>query len=134
MNILVIEDDFVSRKYLVAILSQYGTCDVAVDGEEAIEAFKASLESEHPYDLICLDIMLPKMDGQEVLRQIRALEASKGIELGDKEKSVQVLMTTALDDSKNFMQSLRTGCEGYIPKPIQKERLIKTLREIGLIK
>ena len=133
MNILIVEDDFASRKFLMSVLSKYGSCDVAVDGEEAIVAFKAAVASGTFYNLVCLDIMLPGIDGQEVLRQIRQIEADNSIPLGDKDRGARVVMTTALDDSKNFMQSLRTGCEGYVPKPIDKNRLIKTLREIGLI-
>jgi two-component system, chemotaxis family, chemotaxis protein CheY len=63
MRCLIVEDDFVGRKLMQKYLSDYGECDVAVDGEEAVEAFRQAVENETPYDLICLDIMMPNMNG-----------------------------------------------------------------------
>jgi len=133
MKILIVEDDFVSRKVLHKVLSQFGECDFAVDGEEALQALSSGLDSEEPYRLVCLDIMLPNIDGQEVLKRLRVMEAERGVQVGDSERSTSVIMTTSLQDPKHFMQSMRSGCEGYVPKPIDRERLIKTLREIGLV-
>jgi two-component system chemotaxis response regulator CheY len=71
MRILIVEDDFGSRRLMQKLVSDYGQCDVVVDGEEAVEAFRLAWEENSPYDVIFLDIMLPKMDGQEALRRIR---------------------------------------------------------------
>ena len=76
MRILLAEDNFVTRKLMVAILSQYGECDVAVDGMEAVDAFLMALEDGKPYDLICLDIMMPVMDGFQALVGICLLYTS----------------------------------------------------------
>ena len=67
MKILLAEDDFVTRKFMVNFLSKYGECDVTVDGMEAVDAFMMALEDDEPYDLICLDIMMPVMDGYQAL-------------------------------------------------------------------
>ncbi|MBP2664433.1 MAG: cheY7 [Firmicutes bacterium] len=56
MRILIAEDDMVSRKFLSKFLSQYGECDLTVDGLEALDAFLLSLKDNNPYDLVCLDI------------------------------------------------------------------------------
>lgn len=134
MKILIVEDDFISRKVLHKVLSQFGDCDFAVDGQEALTALTSALESNEPYRLVCLDIMLPNIDGQEVLRRLRELEKGRGVALGDREHAASVIMTTSLEEPKHFMQSMRSGCEGYVPKPIDRERLVKTLREIGLVR
>ena len=61
MKILLAEDDFVTRKFMANFLSKYGDCDVTVDGMEAVDAYMMALEDDDPYDLVCLDIMMPVM-------------------------------------------------------------------------
>jgi two-component system chemotaxis response regulator CheY len=131
MKVLVVEDDFISRKLLTTLLGHYGECDIAVDGLEAVEAFKSAIADDRPYDLICMDIMMPNLDGQEALKQIRAYEKEKG---QDAASEVKVIMTTALDDPKNVMESLyKGGAVAYIVKPIDKKKLIDEVRKIGLL-
>ena len=78
MLILIAEDDQISRKILSLHLSSFGQVTVTENGGEAVEAVRESLEnSRKGYDLICLDIMMPEMDGQEALRQIRALRKTQ---------------------------------------------------------
>ncbi|MFZ2958642.1 MAG: response regulator [Candidatus Ozemobacteraceae bacterium] len=131
MRILVAEDDFVSRRLLMEYLSPYGSCDPAVDGKEALEAFKKALEIGKPYDLICLDIMMPEIDGQEVLHEIRRFEEEKGIAglFG-----VKIIMTTALDDFKNIMTAFRHQCEAYLVKPVERGKMVEQLKSMGLLK
>ena len=100
MKTLIVEDDFVSRLLLQASLAPYGECHIAVNGRVAVEAFRAAREQGQRYDLICMDIMMPEMDGQEALRQIRKLEDDADILSGD---AVKVVMTTALDDIGSVM-------------------------------
>jgi two-component system chemotaxis response regulator CheY len=130
VKILIVEDEFGSRKLLQKFLSPYGVCDMAVDGAEAVEAFSLALREKEPYDLICLDIMLPKMDGQEVLKEVRKMEKENGIHGLD---GVKVIMTTALDDSKNIMEAFKSQCESYITKPIAKQKLLDEMKGLGLL-
>ena len=67
MKILLAEDDFVTRKFMANLLSKYGDCDVTVDGMEAVDAYMMALEDDDPYYLVCLDIMMPVMDGYQAL-------------------------------------------------------------------
>ncbi len=130
MKILIVEDEFGSRKLLQKFLSPYGTCDLAVDGEEAVEAFELAMKEKEPYDLICLDIMLPKKDGQTVLKEIRDMESGAGI---GGLAGVKVIMTTALSDPKNIMEAFSSQCEAYIPKPISKKKLLEEMKGLGLL-
>jgi two-component system chemotaxis response regulator CheY len=131
MRILIVEDDFRSRKLLQAILSPYGECDIAVNGEEAVEAFKMALEENRGYDLLCLDIMMPVMDGQEALKRIRDMEKERGIRYGNE---VKVIMTTALGDTKNVSDAFFKGqATSYLTKPLDKHKLLDELRNMGLI-
>jgi len=130
MRILIVEDDFVSRLLLQKMLTSYGMCEIAVDGQEAVDAFKMALEEKNPYDFICLDIMMPGMDGREALKQIRSIEKEKGIGGFDHAK---IIMTTALKDTDNVMGSFKDQCDGYIVKPIDKQKLLGKMIELGLI-
>ena len=56
------------------IILPFGETHLAADGEEAIEAFRLAMDENEPYDLICLDIMMPKIDGHQVLAEIRKIE------------------------------------------------------------
>ena len=131
MKILIAEDDFASRKFMLRFLSKYGECDVTVDGMEAVDAFMLALEEDDPYDLVCLDIMMPVMDGYQALMGIRNLEKERDI---PKEKQVKVIMTTALNDEKNVKMAFELGCTIYSGKPIDQVRFEQALKKLGLVK
>ena len=131
MKMLVVEDDFVSRRLLQKMLATYGDCDIAVDGVEAVQAFELAQSEGRRYDLICLDIMMPKMNGQEVLKAIRRIEREQEVPV---QEEVKVIMTTALDSPQNVIEAYyQGGCTSYLVKPIEKQKLIDTLQEYGLI-
>jgi len=130
LKILVVEDNFDSRRLLQKMLSPYGDCDIAVNGKEAVEAFEKALDEEFSYDLICLDILMPVMDGHETLKRVREIEEARGLYGLD---GVKVIMTSALDDNENILKAFRTGCEGYITKPIEKKKIVENLKELGLV-
>jgi two-component system chemotaxis response regulator CheY len=131
MRALITEDDVTSRKLLQSILSAYGTCELAADGEEAVTAFKAAIEKGMPYDLVCMDIMMPKMDGHEALAEMREIEKRLGI---TPEREIKAIMTTALGDPKNVVKALyREGATAYLVKPIAKKKLLEEIRRMGLI-
>jgi len=130
MKILIVEDDLTSRMFLQKFLSRYGICDVVVDGIEALDAFMLAISEDAPYDLICLDIMMPKVDGVRALKAIRDVETQKGI---TKENRTKVIMTTALADTKFVQQAFDLGCEAYAAKPIDTNKLTEVLKNLGLI-
>lgn len=130
MKILLAEDDFATRKFMVSFLSKYGDCDVTVDGMEAVDAFMMALEDDEPYDLVCLDIMMPVMDGYQALKGIRNLEKERSV---PKEKEVKVIMTTALNDERNVKMAFELGCTIYSGKPIDKVRFEQAMKKLGLI-
>jgi two-component system chemotaxis response regulator CheY len=130
MRMLIVDDDFTSRVLLREALKAFGTPDIAVNGTEAIAAARRAIEAGQPYDLICLDIMMPDIDGQAVLKHIRAMEEAAGI--GRTERS-KIVMTTALGDEGNVMRAIRSQCDGYLVKPYSKAGLLDHLRRFGLI-
>lgn len=131
MRILVAEDDLVSRNFLSKFLSKYGDCDLVVDGLETIDAFLMALKDKEPYHLICLDIMMPKVDGMNTLKAIRYLEKQYNIPL---EKRVKIIMTTALAEAQMVRTAFDYGCEAYAAKPIDTKKLIEVMEKLELIK
>ncbi len=130
MKTLIVEDDFTCRKVLQLMLMTLGECDIAVNGSEALEAFRNAAAARERYDLICLDIMMPEMDGHTVLRNIRKIEEEEGIFGRD---GVKVIMVTALGDSSNILKAFNEQCEAYAVKPIEKRKLFEVLKDLGLL-
>ena len=130
MKTLIVEDDFTSRLLLQEFLKSYGPSHIAVNGKEAVDAVSAMLEANEPYDLICLDIMMPGIDGQQALREIRLMEKAKGIAGPD---HVKIIMTTALGDRANVIKASQQQCDCFLVKPIQKAKLMEELRKLALI-
>jgi len=132
-RVLIVEDELVSRQLLMSLLtSHFDLCHTVVNGREAVDAFVRSLDEQQPYNLICLDIMMPVMDGQSALKEIRKIEQDRGIGGSD---MVKVLMTTALAGAKDIMGAFIKGsCEGYLTKPYNLDKLDEYLKKFELYK
>lgn len=130
MKTLIVEDDYTSRRILQEILKVYGSLDIAVNGIEAVDAMSYSLEAGEPYDLICLDILMPEMDGHSALRELRMLEEIRDIAPS---KRTKIIMTTGLSSVKDVMAAYQGMCDAYLVKPIEKAKLIQELHNLGLI-
>ena len=128
MKILIAEDDFVSRKMLNKLLPPLGEVDCAANGQEAFMAVKMAFETNQPYDLICLDILMPEVDGIMALKKIRQLEAQKGI---NPEKRSKVIMTSAVSDKTYVVAAVQANCSSFLVKPIDQARLFDELRKLG---
>ena len=131
MKVLIVEDDAISRKMIEMIMKPLvKEYNLAMDGEVALELFNKSVESENNYDLVLLDIMLPKMDGQTLLQKFRKKEKEYNL-LGN--KSSKIIMVSALDDAGNVMEAFKNQCDGYLTKPYNRNSLIIELRKLELI-
>jgi two-component system chemotaxis response regulator CheY len=127
---LIVEDELTSRVMLRGILKRYGPPQVAMNGKEAVEAVRVALEAGDPYNLICLDIMMPEMNGQEALKRIRQMEEEAGV--GSAKRS-KVIMTTAHSDRDNVLEAIQSQCDYFLVKPIDARILLQELRRMGLI-
>lgn len=132
MKCLIAEDHLLSRRILKELLSTDGDCDIAVNGQEAIDSFKLAHESKCPYEVIFMDIMMPVIDGMEALQTIRTLEKKMNI---PPQLAVKVIMITALDDPRTVFKSFNE-CEAdaYIVKPLNRQKLMKEMRALKLVK
>lgn len=121
----------VSRRFLGKFLEQYGECDIVVDGMEALDAYLMAVKEQEPYDLIFLDIMMPKVDGVKVLKAIRDFETQRGTLPEDK---VKIIIITALADTEFVNKAFELGCEAYAAKPIDTDKLVVVMSKLGIIK
>ncbi len=130
LRALVVEDELTSRLILQDLLSKHGVCHVAVNGAEAVEAFRSALLAGRGYDVICMDIRMPVMDGTEAVRTIRSLEEKQGIYSSE---GVKIFMTTSIRDIRTVTTAFKALCDGYLFKPIDGAELEENLTSFRLI-
>ena len=131
MKCLIVEDDPISSQILGRMISRYGTSDVTVNGKEGIDQFRQAHESNSPYDLILMDIMMPGVNGLQAVQTMREIEATMNISV---KQRVKIIMTTALDDPRTVMKALyESDASSYLIKPIKLQRLEGELRTLKLI-
>ena len=130
MKTLIVEDELTSRVMLREILKRYGPPQVAMNGREAVDAVRAAIQAGDPFSLICLDIMMPEMDGQQALKLIRQLEEEAGLTA---ESRARVIMTTAHADKANVLEAIQSQCDYFLVKPIDGRVLLEELRRLKLI-
>lgn len=115
-KILIVDDN---PKYLKDVLPMYGyEVDVAVDGLQAIRKLS---DNKKEYDLIILDVMMPKMDGWEVLKRVR-----KDPDYED----IPIIMLTAVDSDQKEVSGLKFGADDYIVKPFALPNLLARLEAL----
>lgn len=130
LKVLVVEDDFTARVALQGFLSRYGDCHIAVNGREAVAAFLSAMEAGEAYDLICMDIRMPELDGTEAVQQIRAIEQARDILSS---AGVKIFMATGIMEIKAVTRSFNALCDAYLFKPIDGAKLEDHLKAFGLI-
>ena len=127
LKTLIVEDDLVCRALLVELLKPYCQCDVAVDGEEARAAFMLAQNESAPYEVIFLDILMPGMNGFEILQYIRSFEKRYRTK-----QQCKIIMTSSLDDQNNVFNAYRKQCDSYLIKPVSLEKIAAACDEAGV--
>jgi len=127
---LIIDDEILNCKLLQSLLKDYGKCSIAKDGDEGVQLFEDALKKQEPFDLVCLDIMLPEKDGYEVLRAMRSLEQNYSLQT---EKRSRIIMVTALSEQENKTKAFYENCDGYLIKPIERKLLLEMLDKMKLL-
>ena len=130
MKTLIVEDDFTSRLLLQTVLARYGECHIAVNGKEAVAAFRIATSNGSPYNLICMDVMMPEMNGQDAVKQVRALEELHGV---ISTHGAKIIMTTAVNDVPSVLLSFKDLCDAYLFKPIDIAKLLHEIKTFGLV-
>lgn len=130
MRFLVVDDDFETRRIVQKLLRPFGEVDIATDGEEAVDAFLRATEEKEPYALITLDILMPNVDGQQALREIREIEKEHGVKASDQSR---IIMISGLDDSEQLHDAFFLGeATSYIVKPINHTVFLQEIAKLGV--
>ena len=125
MKCLLVEDELKSRHILKELLSSICECDIAVNGQEAIDSFRLAHESKRPYNIIFMNVTMPVVDGLTALRAIRSIENGMDMPPGLK---VRAVMMTAPGDPRSVIKAFREGeANSFLVKPITKQKLDKEM-------
>ena len=131
MRILIVEDNASSREVLEDMLCEFGICDTVENGQQGVEAFDRALRCGEPYSLVCMDILMPQMDGQQALKTMRAMERGQGV---PPERIVPIIVTSALDDERNISEAYYAGgATAFMPKPVDKVLLLGLLKNLHIL-
>ncbi|OGU13066.1 MAG: hypothetical protein A2076_07240 [Geobacteraceae bacterium GWC2_53_11] len=129
MRCLIVEDVDFEREMMEFFLADYAVTETACNGEDAVELFTRAVAEGRPYQLVCLDILMPKMSGQAALKKMRQAEAA-----GDPAHKAVIIMTTAMNSREDMEEALWQGdCTDYLVKPIILADLVALMRKYKLI-
>ena len=122
MRSLIVDDDDIGRLMLTTFFEELGPCDQAENGELALQLIDQAQAADNPYDLICLDIVMPVMDGTQTLHGIRERDAKLG-------KRTKVFMISACSSPQDIEDAFFEGdCDDYVVKPFQREAIMQMLQ------
>lgn len=131
MRCLIVDDDGLGRELVSLYLEGIADIDIAENGRDAVEKYLSACESSIGYDIIILDIIMPVMDGYEAARTIRRHEKERGI---TPDKGVNIIMLSSLNTPKDVIEAyVAAQSAAHLVKPVTEERLLKTLRKLGLV-
>jgi two-component system, chemotaxis family, chemotaxis protein CheY len=132
LKILLADVSMTSRLALDHIFEKYGHCDAAEDGMDCVKAFTLALELGMPYDLVCIDLMLPRIGGIDAIKMMRKIEREMGVLTAD---SVKIIVITAVvNPAYIFEACYRGGANQYLYKPVEKKKILEEMTKFGLIK
>ena len=118
MKILLIDDNTLSGLIEKEVLSTFGNCDFAKDGIIGLNKYTKSITDLNPYDIIFLDIIMPKYSGYQILEMIRSYEKSNGVL-----HPVKVIILSELNEQKHIDYAFELGANGFVSKPIDRNKI-----------
>ncbi|MCP4148149.1 MAG: response regulator [bacterium] len=130
LKMLLVDIDPDAREKLCILLSPYGSPVVVLDEKEAISRFRSAVENNEPYDLLFIDSAVPGLDTMEILEQIRKTEANKSIHALDGVKIIMTTTPTTPETEQRATAAFKSGCEGYLKKPVDEKKLINLLKTL----
>lgn len=127
MRALIVDDIEMNRELLGIFLEGRATVSFAESGEVALDHVVRALENDSYFDLICMDISMPGIDGHETLKKIRELESQR-----DGVRAIVFMVTGSSSPDDMFDALVHGGCDDYLTKPLMQKSFTDLLEKHGL--
>ena len=128
---LIVEDEALSRSILNSFFSEFAACDTAENGFEALALFKNAILDGNPYDLICTDLVMPVLDGYELITKVR--ESEEALPIKDYMRT-KIFVISVSDSNVDMAHALlECDCDDYIVKPFHRDQLKSLLEKYSLL-
>jgi two-component system chemotaxis response regulator CheY len=127
VDILIVEDDELSRMMLKEVLSGFGNCHLAENGVEAIQLFEKAAIANTPFSLLCVDLLMPQMNGLAFVKKVREMEKTHLAFNGVRTKIFIISASDSIWDKAELI--LENLCDAYIEKPFNRNSLFGELHK-----
>ncbi|MEI6208256.1 MAG: response regulator [Desulfuromonadales bacterium] len=127
MKALIVDDMEMNRELLAIFLEGRASVELAESGEDALKLVEEALGTDEYFDLICMDIFMPGMDGHETLKKIREMEAAAGCV-----RATAFMVTGSSSPDDMFDALMHGGCDDYLTKPLMQQSFSDLLVKHGL--
>ncbi|MDA3851171.1 MAG: response regulator [Spirochaetaceae bacterium] len=127
MKILVVDDEYVALSRMVKLFSRWGEAEGATNATQALAMTEKALSQGVPYDIISIDIELPDSDGLELMKQIKKIELTMGLEHPWVSKKIII---SARSQHDNIQKALALGCDDFLVKPVTLATLEEKMNQI----
>ena len=128
MKFLVVDDEATARVMVTVLLEDFGTVHEAADGEEALDKVGEAFSAGEPYDLICVDLSMPGLDGLELIEHLREVELSH-----EKPYHSRLIVVSASRYPQDIMDAFKKQADGYLTKPVNVNKMGKLLQEFSIL-
>lgn len=122
---LIVDDDDMSRLMLKEFLAEVAECDMAVNGRDGLGMFEKALSEGRPYDLVCIDLIMPEMNGLAMVRKVREVEKTYPIFTDFRTKVFVITANDSPWDKADLV--FENLCDDYIVKPFSRDSMLEKL-------
>ncbi|HBC56733.1 MAG TPA: hypothetical protein DCZ03_06160 [Gammaproteobacteria bacterium] len=129
-KILLVVEDLGIAHYLESVMRQFGHVEIYTDSPDALEAFEQALADAEPYDLVAVDLFMPKLDGAACVQKMRKIEHRRKV---PEIYAARILMISIVHDGLDGLEAEVDGCNGYLFRPFAPADLVSQIRNVVVL-